>query len=783
MRKLTATVTVRTDDGKTYAIAFVDGNVAAAASPLPNDSVTRVALTNHFLSPMQVGEITRRLAIEKHRDEVDIVADAGRLSPENTAVLRKRLLIQRAARTFSVDRGEFDIEDSLLLHVIPNFSVPLAAVIFQGIRMNLSEQRLAEDLRELGANYILRPTTTDEDVKRLDFEGNLKGVIAALRKGTTLAELEATQRDIEPRALHALLCTLVCSSLADSAGGQHVDRTAPPAPRTSTGLVGSLAKQTIVVDQPLVTRAKTTSTASPMNMPRTVSGSPAAPRTATNPAFPTRSAVSSTMPPIRETSLLDPEPRPHTPTTAPPMAEPRPITPSRTQTPTATPRTQSPTLTPSRTQTPTASPALTPSRTQTPTASPFPSRTQTPTAPVPDLAMGTPRANVTGKHPALDVPRTQTPSTPPATTSGPHPALDVPRTQTPTHTQTPRTQTPTASPPRAGSPTSVVPSRTQTPTASPRIGTGPLPRMGTQPPRTSTPTSSPLEEFIREASTNRSNPLQPLDDFSRETTTSRGILSRTITAPRTITERDRARREIEALIALRLDKLDKNADYFAMLGVPFEAPQEAVRAAFVETSRKLHPESLSKLGIVEDGDVKGAARIMAQIQAGYAALSDAQKRREYTSAIRRGEATPIAPRARAGELDKKELAAEAFEAGESALKRDDMMRAVEELGKAVQLVPTNLMYTSLFAWAQFCAAADKKAIYLETRKALEKAVHRLDNPVPARFYLGRVERMVGHDREAMNHFELVLLDEPNHKEAQSEVRALVQRMRTTKPKR
>lgn len=723
MRKLDAQVTVNTDDGKSYAIAFAGGAIVAASSPLPNDSVTRVALTSHFVSPTQVGEITRRLSQGRDHDEVAIVAEAGKLSPEHTATLRRRLILQRAARTFSIDRATFEIDDRITLRVIPGIAIHLGAVIFHGVRMNLSEQRLVEDMRELGTSFHLKVTTTEADLAQYEFEGDTRSVIAALRKGTSLAELElASHRDLEPRTLQAVLYALVCGGHCDTAGGQSVDRTAPPAPRTSTGLVnpsGLVQQQQpqpppamtppptvppptrhrITVDQPLVTRTRTShaTTTAPTNVPRTLT------------------PVSEVLPQL-----------------------------ARTQTPPTPPE-------PSRTETPPLPPA--PRTTMSP---PFTSRQTPPTG----------------------TPRTATTTLPPVTRT---PASTIPPRNP---TQPPATRTMTKSGP--------FPRTTTPPTGAPPLRSATMP-----PPRAPSPTGSPLDEFIKETTTSRgfnnladgtpgTGPHPLVDEFGRESTTNRGITippaSRTITAPRTITERDRARKEIEVLIASRLAKLEAQCDYFAILGLPFEAPLDAVRNNYVETSRRLHPDSLASVGLVDEN--RAAARILAQVNAAFTVLADAQKRREYVHAVRRGEPTPITPRARTGELDNKELAAEAFTAGAGALKRDDIMRAVEELGKAAQLVPTNLEYTSMFAWATFCAASDKQAAYVETRKALEKAIHRGDKPVTARFYLGRVERMVGHDREAFNHFQEVLLDEPNNREAASELRIIEQRLaRGTKPKR
>lgn len=579
-RKLTAQVTLKTDDGKLYAIAFADGLVVGAASPLANDSIARVALTNHFISAPQVSELTRRIAAE-NRDELEIVADVAKLMPDQISVLRRRLVIQRAARTFSIDRGTFEIHDEVTLPMQPGFGVSLATVIFHGVRMNLSEQRLAEDLRELGSRYRLRTTTRDDDIAELGVDGDIREIVAALRVGTTRAELEATYREIEPRTLHAMLYALVCTNACEATGGQPVDRTAPSAPRTSTGPVNHRVT-TVCSEVPLVAR-KVTATV----VPRTVS-------------------------------------------------------------PNLVPRT-------------TTKPGVVPPR--VPTDNDFAVRAQ-------------------GSSPL--------PVTVSRTTSG----FDEP---------------------------------------------------------TFTPRSTPA-------------------------------ITRAITAPRTVTERERAAREIEVLIATRIAKLEQGADYFAMLGVPFEAPIEAVRAAFVETSRKLHPDSLAQVNLTNE--TKQAQRVLAQVNAAFHVLNDPQKRRDYVDAVRRGEPTPVAPRARTGDLDSNELAAESFEKGKSALERDDISRAVEELGRAHQLSPSNHEYSMMFAWAQFCAAPDKTKAYADTRKVLQSVIHRVDNPVAARFYLGRVERMLGHDREAMSHFELVLLEQPGHKEAQSEIRVLQSRLaKGTKPKR
>jgi cytochrome c-type biogenesis protein CcmH/NrfG len=61
------------------------------------------------------------------------------------------------------------------------------------------------------------------------------------------------------------------------------------------------------------------------------------------------------------------------------------------------------------------------------------------------------------------------------------------------------------------------------------------------------------------------------------------------------------------------------------------------------------------------------------------------------------------------------------------------------------------------------------------RRVLERAILRSAKPVTARFYLGRVERMLGRVREALHHFEEVVQLQPGHAEAAAEIRLLASR--------
>jgi tetratricopeptide (TPR) repeat protein len=233
---------------------------------------------------------------------------------------------------------------------------------------------------------------------------------------------------------------------------------------------------------------------------------------------------------------------------------------------------------------------------------------------------------------------------------------------------------------------------------------------------------------------------------------------------------------VKALIAQRLKLLDQGADHFQLLGVAPDVPSDALRKAYFALARQLHPDRLAALGISDDG--KHAQRLFAQINAGFAILSDQARRARYVDVLRRGgEAAILAEQTRAEELARRIMEAEeAFRRGELAMRRDQPQSAVVELERAVQLNPDEADYHATLAWAKFCAAGDKAAIGADTRKALERALYKSNKPERARFYLGRVERMLGRDKEALRHFNEVLDLKPNHAEAASEVRAIEARL-------
>jgi len=242
----------------------------------------------------------------------------------------------------------------------------------------------------------------------------------------------------------------------------------------------------------------------------------------------------------------------------------------------------------------------------------------------------------------------------------------------------------------------------------------------------------------------------------------------------------RNQREVRALIAQRCQLIDRGADHFALLGLEMGAPAEAVRGAYLELARYLRPDKFALLGIPDD--TFDAQRLFAQIGIAFTTLTDPVRRDEYMTALQG--AVPIARQhTQPNVVDKKALASEAFLRGQQALRAEQMMTAVAELSRAAELEPFDVDYGAMLGWAKFCASSDKAGIVGDVRRALEKAIHKSPKPENARFYLGRVERMMGREQLALHHFREVLELMPEHAEAAAEVRVLESRLmaKGTKP--
>jgi tetratricopeptide (TPR) repeat protein len=238
-RRLTGELAVIADDGKAYTIVFARGLIASATSPLVADSVARVALLAQLITSSQAQTIAKAIA-ETARNEFDVIDELANLARAQALGLRTRTVIQRAARTFAVESGRFAFDERACT---PGCEIDVAAAIYLGARMYLSQQRLTDELRELGTRFRVRGDVAPD---RYGFTDEEQPVLEALCAGTTLPELEARHRSIDPRTAQAVIYALVCTGACEATGGVALMRVSTediPRARTVTFEAPTLVRQ------------------------------------------------------------------------------------------------------------------------------------------------------------------------------------------------------------------------------------------------------------------------------------------------------------------------------------------------------------------------------------------------------------------------------------------------------------------------------------------------------------------------------------------------------------
>jgi len=125
-----------------------------------------------------------------------------------------------------------------------------------------------------------------------------------------------------------------------------------------------------------------------------------------------------------------------------------------------------------------------------------------------------------------------------------------------------------------------------------------------------------------------------------------------------------------------------------VLGVAREADPGEVRRAYLRAAKRLHPDRLAQLGLV---DLKTAANeVFAEIARAHEVLSDPERRRNYEENL---------VDESVADADRLAEAEAAFRRGDMLLRAGNFRGALELLERAVTLWPEESEYQAAFAWA------------------------------------------------------------------------------------
>lgn len=220
----------------------------------------------------------------------------------------------------------------------------------------------------------------------------------------------------------------------------------------------------------------------------------------------------------------------------------------------------------------------------------------------------------------------------------------------------------------------------------------------------------------------------------------------------------------------RVQVLDSQ-NCFEILGLPQDAAQEQVQAAYFQAAKIWHPDRQP----AELSDVRPQiARLFARISDAYQTLSDPAKRAEHVKSIAAGGGTPQ----QAAQVARIVDAAFEFQKAEILLKKGDLAGAEALATTAVQADPEQPEYLATLAWIQFqrrppppgFQAGQETNHWDDLLRVLDAVLTKEPRYERGVFYRATMLKRAGRGKQAMVDFRLAAELNPRNTDALREVR-------------
>ncbi len=205
------------------------------------------------------------------------------------------------------------------------------------------------------------------------------------------------------------------------------------------------------------------------------------------------------------------------------------------------------------------------------------------------------------------------------------------------------------------------------------------------------------------------------------------------------------------ILAAYLGLHDKT--YYELLGIQADADARAIQDAYQRLMDEFDPAKYADFDLGPDHPK--LEEVVNAIRQAYHVLSDETSRRDYDAGL----VAKAAPRADPLEAELR------FREGEQHLKEGRCDAAVESFRAAVAIDPDVADHHAYLAWAQYCAATDKKSLLADSVKRLRQALDMDPDLVSAKLFLARIALDQDDFSEAIQRIEQVLDIEPTHREA------------------
>lgn len=212
----------------------------------------------------------------------------------------------------------------------------------------------------------------------------------------------------------------------------------------------------------------------------------------------------------------------------------------------------------------------------------------------------------------------------------------------------------------------------------------------------------------------------------------------------------------------------KGQNHFERLSLTQQADAGAVKIAYFKLAKLYHPDTLPP-GAPPDLE-RLKAEIFGYIGDAYRTLTDDKSRAEYIEQVKSGDTGKE-------EVDVVAIlqAEERFKRGTVFVKARKYAEAVKIFDEAIQLNAEEAEFHAWRGYARFCAATDKKAAQAESFKELQFALKKNERCAPAHYFLGVIAKTLGDNSGALKHFKRTVELQPDHIDAQREIRIATQK--------
>jgi hypothetical protein len=208
----------------------------------------------------------------------------------------------------------------------------------------------------------------------------------------------------------------------------------------------------------------------------------------------------------------------------------------------------------------------------------------------------------------------------------------------------------------------------------------------------------------------------------------------------------------------------KGQNHFEVLSLTKDSPANAVKIAYFKLAKDYHPDTVPPGAPAALSKVK--ADIFARIGEANRTLSDENLRKDYLAELEHGGTGEKV------DVSKLLQAEEFFQKGKILVNARKFPEAVKMLDDAIALTPDDAEAYAWRGYARFYTFPDKKVGLAEAMKDIQNCLKRNPNIVPAHYFQGMMNKVLGDLAAAKKHFNATVKLDPKHIDAQRELRMM-----------